>query len=132
MLRRMISPFLTVAGSTLGAVLLGAGVLHLLPRLGSPGRSVSAALCRAPLLDIPITYFTVLPLMVGPIVAGWRGLGGAVVGQVAGVLAWTAIHEVIHRKQTRGPRIVKVTNRVAGTLRNYTATWVTALATPAF
>jgi hypothetical protein len=128
----MIAPFLTVAGSTLGAILLGAGVLHVLPRLGAPGRSLSAALCRAPLLDASITYFTVLPLIVGPIVAGWRGLGGAVVGQVAGVLVWTAVHEIIHREQTRGPRIVKVNNRIVGTFRNYTATWVTALATPAF
>ena len=27
--------------------------------------------CRAPLLDVPITYFTVAPLFVGPIVAGF-------------------------------------------------------------
>jgi hypothetical protein len=132
MLSRMIAPFLTVAGSTLGAILLGAGVLHLLPRLGAPGRSFSAAFCRAPLLDIPITYFTVLPLIVGPIVAGWRGFAGAIVGQVAGVLVWTAIHEIVHRKQTRGARIVKVINRAVGPARNYTATWVTALATPVF
>src|SRR5678815_3589399 len=98
MLFGMIAPFLTVAGSTLGAILLGAGVLHLLPRLGAPGRSLSAAFCRAPLLDVPITYFTVLPLIVGPVVAGWRGLAGAIVGQVAGVLVWTVIHEVVNRK----------------------------------
>jgi hypothetical protein len=128
----MIAPLLTVAGSTLGAILLGASVLHLLPRLGSPGKSLSAAFCRAPWLDVSITYFTVLPLIVGPGVAGWRGLAGAIIGQVAGVLVWTAVHEFVHRKQTRGPRIVKVNNRIVGTFRNYTATWVTAIATPAF
>jgi hypothetical protein len=128
----MIAPLLTVAGSTLGAILLGASVLHLLPRLGSPGKSLSAAFCRAPWLDVSITYFTVLPLIVGPVIAGWRGLAGAVLGQVAGVLVWTAIHELVHRKHTRGPRIVKVNNRIVGTFRNYTATWVTAIATPAF
>jgi hypothetical protein len=51
----MVAPFLTVAGSTLGAILVGAGVLHLLPRLGAAGKTLSASFCRAPLLDIPIT-----------------------------------------------------------------------------
>src|SRR5688500_17376589 len=107
----MMLTFLQVAGWTELAMLVGAGVLHAIPKLGAPGRRVSAALCRAPLLDLPITYFTVAPLFVGPLVAGWAGLAGAVVGQVAGVLAWTVLHELTHRRDVRGPRIVKVINR---------------------
>src|SRR5687768_1599750 len=128
----MTTTFLTVAGVTLAAMLLGAGVLHLIPKLGAAGRRVSAAFCRAPLLDVPITYFTVAPIFVGPIVAGWIGLAGAVVGQVAGVLAWTWLHEITHRRDVRGPRIVKVINRSVGRVRNHAATWVTAIVTPLF
>jgi hypothetical protein len=96
------------------------------------GRRVSEAFCRAPLLDLPITYFTVAPLFVGPIVAGWIGLAGAVAGQVAGVLAWTLLHELSHLSDVRGPRIVKVINRTVGRVQNHAALWVTAIVTPGF
>jgi hypothetical protein len=89
-------------------------------------------LCRAPALDGIITYFTVAPLFVGPAVAGWRGFAGAVVGQVAGVLIWTALHELAHPAARRGPRIIKVSNRLNGTWRNMAATWLTAIVTPVF
>src|SRR5580658_6842707 len=95
--------FLTVAGVVCGSLLVGAGFLHLLPRLGGPGRRASEALCRAPGLDVLITYFTIAPMFFGPIVAGWRGFAGAIVGQVAGVLIWTWLHELAHRKAMRGP-----------------------------
>lgn len=128
----MFTTYLTIAGSTLGAILLGAGVLHLLPRLGPIGRRVSQAFCRAPLLDLPITYFTVLPMFVGAIAAGWIGFAGAVTGQVAGVLAWTWIHELANRKHVRGPRIVKEINRIIGPFRNHAALWAMVPATPGF
>jgi hypothetical protein len=124
--------FLFVAGGVCGALLAGAMVLHLLPRLGSPGRQASAALCRAPGLDIVVTYFTVAPLFVGPMIGGWRGFVGAVVGQVAAVLIWTWLHELAHRDEMRGPRIVKVVNRLVGRWRNHAAMWATAVVTPAF
>jgi hypothetical protein len=132
MLSRMFTTFLIVSGSTLTAMLVGAGVLHAIPRLGAPGRALSAALCRAPLLDLPITYFTVAPLVIGPVVAGWVGFLGAVTGQVAAVIAWTQLHELANRRHLRGPRIVKVLNRTVGRFRNHAAVWVTALCTPVF
>jgi hypothetical protein len=128
----MFMTFIQVAGFTLAAILLGAGILHAIPKLGNAGRRVSQALCRAPLVDIPITYFTVAPLFVGPFVAGWVGFVGAVVGQVSGVLVWTVLHELANRRHVRGPRIVKVINRAVGPVRNHAATWVTALVTPLF
>jgi hypothetical protein len=132
MLRGMLIPFLSVAGATLTAILFGAGVLHALPKLGTVGARLSHAFCRAPLLDVPITYFTVAPLFVGPIVAGWAGFAGAVAGQVAGVIAWTQLHELFNRKHVRGPRIVKVINKTVGRFRNHAAVWLTAIVTPMF
>ena len=127
-----MKPFMLVAALTAAAVVLGAVLLHLIPRFGPIGRRVSEALCRAPALDLLITYFTVAPLFVGPIVAGWPGLIGAVVGQVAGMLIWQTGHELANRRHVRGPRIVKVLNRIVGPWRNYTAVWITAIVTPVF
>jgi hypothetical protein len=126
----MLHEFLVVAGGTFAGILLMAGLLHLIPKLGLKG--LSEALCRAPLLDLPITYFTVLPLVVGPVVAGWIGLLGAVVGQVTSVLVWGWLHELANLKAARGPRIVKQLNRTVGRTRNHVAVWVTALAVPVF
>ena len=54
----MLNQFLLIAGGTTAAMLALAGVLHLIPMLGPGGRRVSDALCRAPLLDVIITYYT--------------------------------------------------------------------------
>ena len=127
-----MKPLSIVALSTALAMLLGAGLLHLIPRLGRVGKRVSESLCRAPGLDLVVTYFTVAPLFVGPIVAGWRGFVGAVLGQVGGMLAWQVSHEWCHREHARGPRIVKVLNRIYGPWRNLTAVWITGIVTPLF
>ena len=124
--------FSAVALMTINALTALAGALHLLPRLGSIGRRISDAACRAPLLDWIIAYFTVAPLVVGPILAGWRGFGGAVVGQLATLLLWTFAHELAHPQVRRGPRIVKAINRKVGAVRNITAVFVTAAVTPLF
>jgi len=126
----MLQTFLIAAGGTFAALLLMAGVLHLIPKLGL--RALSDALCRAPLLDLPITYFTVLPLIMGPIVGGWMGLAGAVAGQVASVLVWGWLHELANLKAASGPRIVKQLNRTVGRFRNHGAVWLTALVVPMF
>jgi hypothetical protein len=127
-----MTPFLMTAGWTIGALLLLAGLLHLLPRLGSLGRRASDACCRAPVLDWVITYFTVAPMFVAPFFYGWRGFAGAVAGQVATVLIWTALHELANPEARRGPRILKFSNALIGRWRNYTATWLTAIVTPLF
>ena len=124
--------FFTIAGVTAGAMLVGAGICHLIPKLGPTGRRVSEALCRAPGLDFVITYFTIAPLVIGPVVGGWLGLLAGIVGQVVGMIAWEMIHELLHPEAMRGPRIVKVINSKVGPLRNFVATWVTAIVTPVF
>jgi hypothetical protein len=122
--------FLQLTGLTAAALLLGAGILHLIPKLGL--RRLADALCRAPGLDLMITYFTALPLILGPIYAGWLGLGAAVTGQVLTVMVWTVLHEQANRQALRGPRIVKSLNKAVGRWRNHAAVWTTALAVPLF
>lgn len=135
----------TILGSTTISLLIGAGILHLLGRLGPTGRSISEWFCRGFGLDLVITWFTALPLVTGPITGAsalaptwgvWPGillgLLAAVAGQVLGVCIWTVLHELAHRDAVKGPRIVKVINRHVGPLRNHAAVWVTALCVPVF
>jgi hypothetical protein len=128
----LATQFFSIAAGTAGAMLVGAGICHLVPKLGPVGRRISEHFCHAPGLDVVITYFTVLPMIVGPIVAGWTGLLAGIVGQIAGMVIWEAVHEMIHRDATQGPRIVKVINAKVGPLRNSAATWTTAVVTPIF
>jgi len=109
-----------------------AGFLHLLPRLGRAGQGLSDACCRAPLLDAVVCYFTILPLIVGPLVSGWAGLFSAALAQLTTLLIWQTIHEAVHRESTKGPRIIKVLNRKFGPVRNLTAVYITGFATPVF
>ncbi|MCL4740981.1 MAG: hypothetical protein KJZ54_02145 [Phycisphaerales bacterium] len=138
-----MSPSLAILLVTLGAMLAGAGVVHLIPRLGRAGRALSGALCRAPLLDVVITYFTAGPMIAGPIAGSMlspetpvlgAGLGllAAVLGQVGAVMVWTVLHELAHPEARRGPRIVHTLNRKVGRVRNHAAVWWTAWAVPVF
>lgn len=117
--------------------MIGAGKLHLLPKLF--GRGFGDMMCRAPMLDWIVTYFTVLPLVAGPVVASvwlggawWQGLLGAVLGQMLTVWVWGFLHELAHPDARKGPRIVKALNRVVGRWRNHLAVWWTAWAVPVF
>lgn len=127
-----LAGFFLIAGETLAALLLLAGLLHLIPRLGLLKRPVADFITRAPGLDVVVAYFTVVPLIYGPIVAGWAGFFGAIAGQVASVLAWQFLHEAANREAIKGPRIVAVLNRLVGKWRNHAALWVTAIVTPMF
>ena len=124
--------FAWTAGGTVAAMLSGAGVLHLLPRLGSAGKALSERFCQAPMLDLLITYFTIAPLIVGAALDGWAGLGAGLVGQLVALQVWEVLHEAAHPEARRGPRIVKVLDRKVGMLRNRAAVWTTALAVPLF
>jgi len=132
---------LLLAAIIAGALLLGAAALHLLPRLGAGGRRLSESLCDAPALDWLIFYFTIAPLIAGPValsveLGAWPGvplgLLGGVLGQVAALLIWTWTHELAHPQARRGPRIVSQINRTVGPVRNHAAVWTTALAVPLF
>jgi hypothetical protein len=115
----------------LGCALL-AVALSVVPRLGSAGWRLSALIARAPLLDLAVACFTILPWILGVIFGGWAGFLGALVGQVLTLYAWCAAHELAFREAARGPRIVKFHEKIVGNWRNHAALWITVLALPVF
>jgi hypothetical protein len=123
---------LLIAASTLVGIAGFAGLLHLIPRLGVAGTRMAAWLCRAPGLDLVVSFFTWIPPTVLGIVFGWRGVAGAIIGQVLGMLAWMFAHELANRRYVRGPRIVTFLNRTVGRFNNHIALWATAVAVPVF
>jgi len=118
--------------TTVAALLAGAGILHLIARLGRPGRALSDWLCHAPALDLVIFYFTALPAIVGAFLTGWAGLGAGIGGQFSAMLLWVALHELAHPAARKGPRIFSTLNRLIGPWRNQLAMWWTAWAVPCF
>jgi hypothetical protein len=129
----MNHPLLLSAGFTMIAMLAGAAGLHLLGHLGRWGRRVGDACCRAPTLDLLISYFTIAPLGVAPAVthSAW-GFLGAVVGQLLSLVLWTIAHELAHLRSFNGPRILITINRKVGVVRNLLATYWTLLVVPLF
>jgi hypothetical protein len=108
-----------------------AGLLHLLPRLGSLGRWISGQCQHAPGLDGLVTIFTVLPWVLGAALFGWPGVAAGVAGQLVALHVWIFLHECANAKVVKGPRILKVLNSRVGRFRHYTAVWITALAVAA-
>jgi len=114
------------------AVLLGALVLHALPRLGGLGRRVGDRLARAPMLDLVLAYLLAMPPIVGLAAGGWAALVGAIAGQIVAALVWMRLHEFAHRGALRGPRLVKSLNATLGRARNHAALWWMTIAVPVF
>lgn len=116
-----------------GLAVLAAGVLLVVvPRLGGIGRRVGEVLSHAPMLDLVLSLLIWVPWIVAAIIAGWAGLGGAIIGQIVALQLWIYLHELTHIRHVRGPRIVWFINRRFGRLRNHFALWVTAIALPVF
>lgn len=124
-----MEPMLWVLSATVAGILAGAIALHA---VGKVGGRIAAACCRAPTLDLIVTWFTVLPWLLGAIFCGWWGVLGGVLGQVVGLTLWAWGHEFARRGTRKGPRIVKVLNALVGRPRNHAALWVTTLAVPVF
>jgi hypothetical protein len=118
--------------ATWGAVLLGTGVLHLLPRLGGAGKRVSHSLRSGLPLDLVVGYLVALPPLVATIWAGWAGLAGAVIGQVLGLITWTLLHELRHRRTHGRAQIITALNRIAGPGNNLIGLYWTLWAAPCF
>jgi len=132
MMRRMNPALVTFTFSlaiTASSMLLLASGLTLLSKLS---RAASAAVVRAPLLDLIVASFTILPAVVASIVAGWIGCAGALLGQLLALYVFCLVHETVHRDAARGPRIVKFINRTVGPWRNHLALLVTLVALPGF
>jgi hypothetical protein len=120
-----MNPALTAFLACIGMLMLGIGFL------GLAGRSVPA-LTRAPLLDLVVAYFTILPWVVGMLIAGWAGLPVAVAVQVLTLVVWCWMHEASHPQARHGPRIVTTLNRITGRWRNHAALWITTIVVPVF
>tara|TARA_R110002072_G_scaffold294716_1_gene465059 strand:- start:3680 stop:4495 length:816 start_codon:yes stop_codon:yes gene_type:complete len=116
----------------IGAVVGGAGMLHALVMVGDFGRRLIECFRKAPGLDFIVAWFTTGPAIAGLIGYGWRGFLGGIIGQMIGLVVWGWGHEFAHRKAAKGPRIVKVLNKLVGRRRNHCALWVSALAVPVF
>jgi hypothetical protein len=117
---------------TVVALTLLAIAIHALALLGALGRAIGDWLTHAPGLDLIVTIFTVLPLFVGPILWGWGGFVGAVLGQYATLIVWTICHELAHPSVRRGPRIYKVNNKMVGMVPNLIGCFITSFAVPTF
>ena len=101
----------------------------LLPRYKP---AVTEKLCRAPWLDWLVASFTCLPWIIALALGGWLALLGAILGQLAVLSVWTALHELMYQKEVDGPRIVKFLNSTVGTWQNLVALYVTLIALPGF
>src|SRR2546426_10757562 len=97
-----------------------------------PYTTLFRSLCRAPGLDLVVSLFTWVPPTVLGILYGWRGVAGAILGQVLGVLGWMFAHELANRQYVNGPRIVTLLNPTGGRVQNHGALWGTAPALPPF
>lgn len=112
--------------------LLVSGVLTALGKLGRGGRRVSDVIARVPTLDLVVAALTWIPWVAALCIGGWQALLGSIVGEWIALQLWIIAHELMHRDVRRGPRIVKVLNRLVGRWRNYSALWVTLIALPGF
>jgi hypothetical protein len=108
------------------------GMLHVFPRLGSPGKAFSGWLCRAPGLDLLVSALTWVPPTALGILYGWRGVVGSLLGQAIGMVIWCWGHELANLEHARGPRIVKFLNKTVGRFNNHVALWVTVVSFPIF
>ena len=114
-----------------GSAVLGLALfLTVLPLLGRPGRAAVDACARPPLLDIVLAALTLLPWIVAFLFSGWLGLVAALLGQMAALYAWIFLHELLHLRAARGPRIVRFTNRIVGRWTNHLALWLTSVGVP--
>lgn len=132
-----MTPFLETAVVVAITLALLAALLHLLPRLGAPGKAIANQCIHAPGLDLLIVLFQIAPLVGGAIYTGWWGVLGAIVGMFGAYFVWVFAHEFANRKAVKGPRIVKTLTKalgggVKGRVRNHAGLWATALALPIF
>ena len=112
------------------SLIVGAGLLHLLPRFGTVGQKASTWFCYAPGVDLALVYFMLLPVTVGAIAQGWSGVGIALLAELSALWLWIVSHELAHRQEQ--PKIHRQMSNIVGKVQNHLAVWITALAIPIF
>jgi hypothetical protein len=111
----------------------GAIALHLTSFLsGKIKTSLSEILCHPPILDLIIAFFTLIPNILGLILAGWPGFFVAIAAQASVLVLWMIAHELAHYKLWKGPKISRTMGRLVGNWQNHVALWVTLPAISAF
>lgn len=116
----------------IASLLVGVGLLHLLPRFGTAGKTLSNWLCCAPGIDLALAYFMLLPLIVGAAISGGRGISVAFLAEMSSLFMWVMAHEFLHREQVRQANIHRTLSSIVGKWENHFAVWITALAVPIF
>ena len=114
------------------SLIIGAGFLHLLPRLGKMGQEISDWLCYAPGIDLALAYFMLMPVTVGLLASGWQGLGIALLAELTALWLWIILHELTHQEQWHQAKIHRTLGKIAGKWQNHLALWITLLAIPLF
>lgn len=104
--------------------------LTIVPRLGS--KWFAEFMAKAPALDVAVALLTWAPWVAGGVAGGWRGVLASLLGQAVVLSLWVTGHELMHPRARKGPRIVKVLNKVVGRAPNHLALWATLPALPAF
>ena len=127
-----MAPLLQLYLIIAGALLIAAWGIQLLGLMGNFGRRISDMLCRAPMLDLLISYFTMLPAVAGMFLKSWPGLAIGITAQISALLFWIALHELTHPGVRKGPRIYRTLNGIVGTGANILGVWWTAWAVPVF
>jgi hypothetical protein len=148
-------PILTAFLESIVFVLLSAGVLHGLKRMGEATRPIRAMLSRAPALDLVIFWFTTVPPVAAWVFSACNGRSGWVIfaciaaataGQIVGLYIWSFLHELANRSRMHSPRLIEVVNRnlsskrgdkptrisLVGRMRNHFALNWTLWAVPMF
>lgn len=113
-------------------LVLGGLLLQTLPAFGKATKPLLQVLTQGFGLDLAIAYFTLFPPIIGTIVAGWQGLGIAIIAQISAVWLWAIIDEWRHRSQDSEDNIHRTLGKIVGQWRNHLAVWITALAVPTF
>lgn len=119
-------------GYLVGLLVIGAGFLHLLPRLGKLGNKISDWFCYAPGIDLALTYFMLIPLAIGWLRSGWTGIGVGLLAELSALWLWIIAHELTHRDEKHQAKIHRKMSSIVGTWQNHLAVWITALAIPLF
>ena len=114
-----------------GLLIVGAGFLHLLPRLGTADKKIYDWFCYAPGIDLALAYFMLMPLTVAYLTSKWSGVGVALLAELSALWLWIIAHELTHRQSDRAKIHLQMSS-IVGTWRNHAAMWITALAIPLF
>jgi hypothetical protein len=104
-MNNLVSTGLTIFS---GVLVFELGVALFLTGLsygGSPGKSLSSFLCRAPGLDVTVSLIIWVPWVISGFTGGWIGFVGCLLGQIIALQLWVVVHERLHAEYLRGPRI---------------------------